>query len=98
MKIVFENEQLTVDFKEYRNGNLAILLDDEQGLPFANLSTDTEVVLKENEFVVNHELFPVFKGKLLTCLSESDIFEDTGSVANYGYCRNVPIWRRKAGE
>lgn len=68
----------------------------EEGMPYANLSTNVEdVVLEDNEFVLNHDLisplFHQFIGEMLT----SGHFEDTGKRVNYGYCRNVPVWRVK---
>lgn len=78
---------------KYRNNRIAVAIYDQEG-PYATLSVNVETVqLEENEFVVNHDLLhPMFK-KFLEELLLSGVFEDTGKTCNYGFCRNIPIWR-----
>lgn len=85
---------------KYRTGNLAVSVETIDEEPFCQLSvnlvghpnTDCPP-LPEDEFVLNHDCLIPFCESLLATLLSSGKFSDTGKRVNYGFCRDIPIWR-----
>ena len=77
----------------YRDGNrVAIQLFSEEHGPYASFSVNIpDIRLEEDEFVLNHDN----NSKLEETMMKSDLFEDTGKKANYGFVKDRPIWKVK---
>lgn len=84
-----------LEFNAYTNGRVAIQVFDNEG-PYARLSVNMEEVpLKDNEFIVNHDLMhPMFEEFRKEMLENYEL-EDTGKTCDFGFCRDIPIWRIK---
>ena len=82
-------EKLQVEYKKYKNENLAVLLTDNDGLPYAKLSVNTDEVLEEDEFILNHDLY--LNAQLIKSVLNSGLFSYAGRKVNYEYYRNIPV-------
>ncbi len=84
--------QLT--FFKYRNGRVAVRVF-EDGTPYATLSTNVEDLnLQENEFILNHDLLHPMFASFLNEMLATGLVRDTGTTCRYGFCGDVPIWKR----
>ncbi len=103
-KILVGSETMIIEVGSYiSGGNVCVDIICEDGISFANLSVNLhghsssnieQVGLEKNEFVINHNLYNNSYGsKYLASFLLSGIFEDTGKKCNYGFCRDIPIWR-----
>ena len=78
------------------NDHLAVIIKEEDDAPYTILSINIEdILLKEGEFVLNHDLLHNIFDPLRETLLNSELMEDTGIRAYYGFCRDIPIWRLK---
>ena len=91
--IKFNGENLELEYKEYNNGNLAVLVFDSDGLPYARLSVNTDYQMEENEFVLNHDLYNEMFMPLIAKLYEKGLIEFTGKKVSYGFCKDIPVYK-----
>jgi hypothetical protein len=89
----YGEENLSVYETTYReSGTVAVVVQDEMGVPYCKMSTFVENLnLPPNEFVVTHNT----GGKLRQALLESGLFEETNTAVSYGFVKDQPVWRLK---
>jgi hypothetical protein len=76
----------------YLNGRIAPQVF-ENGVPYARLSINApEVPLKENEFILNHDLNHYMFTFFLKEMEKTGKVKPTGKTCNYGFVRDQPIW------
>lgn len=74
MKVIFNNEELTVVWDKYHNGNTALRLVDANGFPYMTATTnDSDLVLEEGEILIKD--YSENRG-IMDALVEAGIVED----------------------
>lgn len=91
-QIKYKRETLILRAGYYGHGNVAIVVNDAQGQPYANLSTNVVTeIMAPGEFVVTHNLDHM-QG-LLKAFLDSGLFVYTGRTVDYGHVVGQPVWR-----
>lgn len=72
-----------VDCRRYPNGNLAVVVHDTDGMPYATLSVNTDVKFPEgsNLFVLSHNV-----NMMTDWINATNLFRYTRKRVQYGYC------------
>ena len=71
-----------IEFHSYPNKNLAVVVRDEDGMPYATLSVNTDVVFEDKKkFVLSHNA-----NMMIDWMNATNMFRYTGERVQYGFC------------